>query len=90
MASDLGGSISKEYGVYKNGVSLRASFIIDPNGIIQAAIIHNIPIGRNIDEIYRVLRAAQYSVKHPNEGVPANWRPGQKGVPTGINYVGKL
>jgi len=90
MASDPDGRISKAYGVYRNGVTLRGTFIIDPKGIIQIAILHNIPIGRNIDEIYRALRAAQYSERHPNEGVPANWRPGKKGIPTTIENVGRL
>ena len=90
MASDPSGDISRAYGVYRNGVTLRGAFIIDPKGIIQIAIIHNIPIGRNINEIYRALRAAQYAEKHPKQGVPANWEPGQKGVPTGIDYVGKF
>jgi len=90
MVEDPDGSISKSYGVFREGVTLRGTFIVDPKGIIQVVIIHNLPLGRNINEIYRVLKAAQYSAKHPNEGVPANWKPGQKGVPTGIEYVGKL
>ena len=90
MAADPTGSISKKYGVYCKGLSLRGAFIIDPRGIIQVAIIHNLPIGRNINEIYRALKAAQYANKHPEQGVPANWKPGQKGVPTGIDYVGKF
>jgi len=91
MVADPNGLISMKYGVYtENGISLRGVFIIDPKGVIQVAIIHNIPIGRNIDEVYRALKAAQYSYSHPQEGVPANWQPGQKGVPTGIEYVGKF
>jgi len=90
MVADPSGRISKAYGVYRNGITLRGTFIIDPKGIIQISIIHNIPIGRNINEIYRVLKAAQYSSQHPSEGVPANWKPGQRGVPTGIDYVGKF
>jgi len=74
----------------KGGVSLRGVFIIDPRGIIQVAIIHNLPIGRNIEQIYRALKAAQYANNHPQEGVPANWHPGEKGIPTGIEYVGKF
>jgi peroxiredoxin (alkyl hydroperoxide reductase subunit C) len=91
MLEDPNGEISKKYGVYaKGGLSYRAVYIIDNQRIIQAVTIHNIPIGRNIKEIYRVLKAAQYSKKHPLEGVPANWQPGDKGVPTGIDYVGKF
>lgn len=91
MIEDPNGKISKMYGVYnKSGVSYRAVFIIDPDMIIQTITIHNIPIGRNINEIYRELMAAKYSRAHPDEGVPANWKPGEKGVPTGIKYVGKF
>ncbi len=90
MVADPDGSISKSYGVYRNGFSLRGTFIVDPKGIIQVAIVHNLPIGRNINEIYRTLKASQYASKHPNQGVPANWKPGEKGVFTGIEYVGKL
>ncbi|HKN47476.1 MAG TPA: peroxiredoxin [Candidatus Polarisedimenticolia bacterium] len=74
LASDLTREVSRRYGVLKEeeGIALRGLFIIDPKGILQYQVIHNLGVGRSTDETLRVLRAFQ-----TGELCPANWKPGQ-------------
>lgn len=75
LASDLTKDVSRRYGVLKEdaGISLRGLFIIDPKGVLQYSVIHNLDVGRSVDETLRVLQAFQTG------GLcPANWKPGQK------------
>ena len=75
LASDPTLQVSRDYGVLveKEGLATRGLFIIDPNGLLPYAVIHNLNVGRNVDETLRVLEALQTG------GLcPANWRPGQK------------
>jgi peroxiredoxin (alkyl hydroperoxide reductase subunit C) len=75
LASDNTHTVSADYGVLieEEGIALRGLFIIDPNGILQYAVINNLNIGRSVDETLRVLEALQTG------GLcPANWKPGQK------------
>jgi len=77
LISDFTKEISKSYDVLlPEGMTLRATFIIDPEGIVQFELIHSNDIGRNVAEILRSLDALQYIRKH---GVvcPANWTPGK-------------
>ncbi len=78
------------YGVLneKEGFAYRAAFIIDPEGRIQGYLVNPQPVGRNIDEIIRIIKALQYHRK-TGLGVPAGWKPGDPGIPTGWEYVGK-
>ena len=75
LASDSTHQVARDYGVLveSEGLATRGLFIIDPNGILQYAVIHNLNVGRSVDETLRVLEALQTG------GLcPANWRPGQK------------
>jgi alkyl hydroperoxide reductase subunit AhpC len=75
LAADITKEVARDYGVLveAEGVALRGLFIIDPDGILQYAAIHNLSIGRSVDETLRVLQALQTG------GLcPADWRPGQK------------
>jgi peroxiredoxin (alkyl hydroperoxide reductase subunit C) len=75
LAADTTHRVSRDYGVLveSEGLATRGLFIIDPNGVMQYAVIHNLNVGRNVDETLRVLEALQTG------GLcPANWRPGQK------------
>jgi peroxiredoxin 2/4 len=75
LASDATHKVSRDYGVLveTEGLATRGLFIIDPNGVLQYAVIHNLNVGRSVDETLRVLEALQTG------GLcPANWRPGQK------------
>jgi peroxiredoxin (alkyl hydroperoxide reductase subunit C) len=95
MLADTAGKISKLYGVYINegideGRSLRATFIIDPDGIVRSADIHDNSIGRSVKEVLRKLQAANYVRKHGGEVCPVEWEAGQKTLKPGIGLVGKL
>jgi peroxiredoxin (alkyl hydroperoxide reductase subunit C) len=78
MISDPGGKIGDLFGVYdaKTGLDLRSHFLIDPHGIIQAMEIVAAPIGRNISEILRQLRALQHH-QATGEFMPCGWEPGK-------------
>jgi alkyl hydroperoxide reductase subunit AhpC len=75
--SDLNKTLSGDYEVLieAGGVALRGLFIIDDEGIIQHATVNNLGIGRNVDEILRLIQAIQ-TVKKTGEVCPANWKPG--------------
>jgi peroxiredoxin (alkyl hydroperoxide reductase subunit C) len=92
MASDVNGYISKALGIYleKEGLSLRGTFIIDPEGILKAYEVNDNSIGRNAQELLRKLQASKYVYENKNEVCPANWKPGLKTLKPGIDLVGKL
>jgi peroxiredoxin (alkyl hydroperoxide reductase subunit C) len=80
LISDLGRTLSQEYGVLtEGGVALRGLFIIDPDGVVQHATINNLGVGRSVDETLRVLQAAQFTREH-GEVCPANWQPGDEAM----------
>jgi len=74
LLADPGGAIARAYGVLlaREGVAARASFAIDPVGVVQYAAVHNLEVGRSISELVRVLEALR-----TGEAVPAGWQPGQ-------------
>ena len=77
IVSDLDKSISRKYGVLieDEGVPLRGLFIISPTGILRQATINDLPVGRNVDEIVRLVKAFQFTDEF-GEVCPANWTPG--------------
>ena len=78
LIADMDKSIAREYeGLLDEGISLRGVFIIDPKGIIRYKLVHDLGIGRNPDEILRVLAAIQ-QVDKSGEVCPVNWTPGSK------------
>jgi alkyl hydroperoxide reductase subunit AhpC len=91
MLSDAGGRIGQVYGVYDEeaGVNVRGRFIIDPDGVIQAAEILTAPVGRNPDELLRQIQAYQH-VRATGEVTPSGWQPGQKTLKPGPELVGKV
>lgn len=94
MVSDLSHDISRSYDVLhpEEGVAMRASFLIDRNGIVQHQIVNNLPLGRNIDEMLRMIDALQFFEEH-GEVCPANWEKGQEALkpsPEGVKeYLSK-
>ena len=75
MISDITKEISRIYGILleEKGIALRATFILDSQGVIRSMLVNETAIGRNIDEILRTLQACQ-----TGEHCPADWKPGQK------------
>ena len=64
------------------GLALRASFLIDPAGIVRHASLSDLPVGRSVDETLRLVDAFSYAAQHPDQGCPANWVPGQRNIRT--------
>lgn len=80
MVADINHAITRAYGIeHPNGVALRASFLIDREGIVQHQVVNNLPLGRDVDEMLRLVEALQYTEEH-GEVCPAGWRKGQKGM----------
>ncbi|HBG47155.1 MAG TPA: thioredoxin peroxidase [Deltaproteobacteria bacterium] len=81
LVSDLDKSISRNYGVLvdKPGIALRGLFIIDKLGKIRHITINDLPLGRNVEEVLRVLDAIQFNEKY-GEVCPANWKQGEEGM----------
>jgi len=78
LLADITKQIANDYGVLvDNSVALRGTFIIDNNDIIQQATINNLSVGRNVDEILRLVEAYQYTATH-GEVCPAGWTKGDK------------
>jgi alkyl hydroperoxide reductase subunit AhpC len=74
LISDITKGISRKYQVLlEEGVTLRGVFIIDPEGVLKVQIVHNNNIGRNIEEILRLVKADKYVSEHPGEVCPVNW-----------------
>jgi NADH-dependent peroxiredoxin subunit C len=92
MVADPNHEISKKYGVLleNEGVALRGTFLINPEGILKAMEIHNNDIGRSADELIRKLEAAKFVEENGGEVCPANWKPGEKTLKPGLKLVGKI
>ncbi len=92
MLADPTGRLCRDFGTYieKEGLSLRATFIVDPDGVVQSVEMHSNDIGRNIKETLRKLRAAKFVRDHKGLVCPASWEPGKNTLKPGIDLVGKL
>ncbi|PIR06499.1 MAG: peroxiredoxin [Candidatus Komeilibacteria bacterium CG11_big_fil_rev_8_21_14_0_20_36_20] len=92
MVADPSGNISRSYGVYiqDEGLALRGTFIIDPEGHLKTIEIHDNGIGRNSNELLRKLQAAQFVHKYGDQVCPANWQPGKDTLKPGLDLVGKI
>lgn len=91
MLTDAGGLIGKVYGVYDDdaGVDIRGRFIIDPDGIIQAMEVLTPPVGRNVAEFIRQVKAFQH-VRATGEATPSGWQPGRPTLTPGPDLVGRV
>lgn len=81
LLSDFNKKISTDYNVLveNDGIAFRGLFVIDKEGILRQMTVNDLPIGRNIDETLRVIRALQFVEKH-GEVCPANWQPNSKTI----------
>lgn len=81
MVGDISHAICQSFGVEhpKNAVALRGAFIIDKDGIVRSQIVNDLPLGRNMGEILRLIDALQFTEKH-GEVCPANWNKGDSGM----------
>ncbi len=90
LLSDRTQKVSKMYGVLNEdeGFAYRSAFIVDPDGKIRAWLTNPQPVGRNIDEILRIIEALQY-YNDTGLAAQAGWKPGDEGIKIGWDYVGK-
>ncbi len=80
LAADINHDICRAYDVESaGGVAFRGVFIIDKEGVVQSQIINNLPLGRNFDEVIRLVEALQFHEEH-GEVCPAGWNKGDKGM----------
>jgi peroxiredoxin 2/4 len=87
MAADISHTIARDYDVESaGGVAFRGAFIIDKKGMVRAQLINDLPLGRNIDELLRLVEALQFHEEH-GEVCPAGWKKGDAGMkanPAGV------
>jgi peroxiredoxin (alkyl hydroperoxide reductase subunit C) len=94
LAADMNHSIAQAYGIqsdggdsyYPAGVAMRATFVIDQNGIVRHQVVNDEPIGRNMDEVVRIVEALQFFENH-GQVCPAGWQKGKAGMtntPAGV------
>ena len=90
LAADVKHEIAKAYGIEhpEEGVALRASFLIDENGVVRHQIVNDLPLGRNIDEMLRMVDALQFHEEH-GEVCPAQWEKGKEGMKDSPEGVAK-
>ncbi len=81
MVADTKQEIMAAYDVAhpEAGVALRGSFLIDKDGVVQSQMVNNLPLGRNVDEMLRVVDALQFTEEH-GEVCPAGWNKGDDGM----------
>ena len=93
LVADLNKQISKDYDVlFGESVALRGSFLIDAKGIVRHAVINDLPLGRNVDEMIRMVDAMQFTDEH-GEVCAAGWQKGDEGMKATTDgvaeYLGK-
>jgi peroxiredoxin (alkyl hydroperoxide reductase subunit C) len=72
------------------GLALRGTFVINPEGEIKVCEIHDLGIGRDAKELLRKVQAAQYVATHSGEVCPASWKPGSNTLKPSLSLVGKI
>jgi peroxiredoxin (alkyl hydroperoxide reductase subunit C) len=92
MIGDPTGTVTRNFEVMREGQGLadRGTFVIDPDGVIQAMEITAEGIGRDAGDLVRKVKAAQYVAKHPGEVCPAKWQEGEKTLKPSLDLVGKI
>jgi len=89
LAADMNHDICKAYDVESDGgVAFRGAFLIDKNGVVRSQIVNDLPLGRNMDELIRLVDALQFHEEH-GEVCPAGWTKGDKGMNASPDGVAK-
>jgi len=76
--------------IEEEGMALRGTFVINPEGQIKLCEIHDNGIGRDASELLRKVKAAQYVAAHPGEVCPAKWNEGEETLTPSLDLVGKI
>ncbi|MDD5556017.1 MAG: redoxin domain-containing protein [bacterium] len=92
MIADPTGAMCRAFGtlIEEEGLSLRGSFVVDPQGVLRAFEMHDNAIGRSAAELLRKLQAAKFVSEHAGKVCPASWKPGQEPLTPGMDLVGKI
>jgi peroxiredoxin len=92
LVGDPTHTLTKAFDVHieEEGLALRGTFVINPEGIIKTAEVHSNEIARDVKETLRKLKAAVYTAAHPNEVCPAKWNDGDKTIAPSFDLVGKI
>ena len=92
MLGDPTGTLTRNFDVMieEEGLALRGTFVINPEGVIKVCEIHDLGIGRDAKELLRKVQAAQYVANHPGEVCPAKWTPGAESLTPSLDLVGKI
>ncbi|AXT40579.1 alkyl hydroperoxide reductase subunit C [Alteromonas sp. BL110] len=92
MIGDPTGEITRNFDCMRESMGLadRATFVVDPEGIVQAMEITSEGIGRDADDLVRKVKAAQYVANNPGEVCPAKWKEGEETLAPSLDLVGKI
>jgi len=92
MIGDPTGAISRNFEVMREsqGLADRGTFVVDPDGVIQAMEVTAEGVGRDAEDLVRKIKAAQYVAAHPGEVCPAKWKEGEETLAPSLDLVGKI
>lgn len=92
LIGDPTGTLTRNFDVMieEDGMALRGTFVINPEGQIKLCEIHDNGIGRDASELLRKVKAAQYVAAHPGEVCPAKWTEGASTLTPSLDLVGKI
>ena len=92
LVGDPTHQLTRAFGVHieEEGLALRGTFIINPEGVIKTMEVHDNAIARDVNETLRKLKAAKYVAEHPGEVCPAKWNEGAKTITPSLDLVGKI
>ena len=92
LIGDPTGALTRNFDVMieEEGLALRGTFLINPEGVIKLCEIHDNGIGRDAKELLRKVQAAQYVASHPGEVCPAKWKQGEATLKPSLDLVGKI
>ena len=92
MIGDPTGTITRGFGVMieEEGLALRGTFLVNPEGEIKVAEIHDLGIGRSAADLVRKVKAAQYVANNDGQVCPAKWQPGEDTLSPSLDLVGKI
>ncbi|MFH1814037.1 MAG: alkyl hydroperoxide reductase subunit C [Pseudomonadota bacterium] len=92
LVGDPTHQLTRAFGVHidSEGLALRGTFVINPDGVIKTAEIHDNAIARDMNETLRKLKAAQFVASHPGQVCPAKWKEGAETLTPSLDLVGKI
>jgi peroxiredoxin (alkyl hydroperoxide reductase subunit C) len=92
LVGDPTHALTRAFGVHidEEGLALRGTFIVNPEGVIKTMEVHSNEIARDMSETLRKLKAAQFTAANPGQVCPAKWKEGEKTLKPSLDLVGKI